>query len=148
MKQFKPFKHKKVVDLKDMQIYDYATHGDLSICKIEETDLPADFDSLEDVDFGVLAEGEAHAHAHQLFDNVADETSTPAFQILEGGQNKAVNYTLKKSPEGFMFLKVEGEPLLLKHQTHNPFRIHKGLYDIDFQVEKDHLEEQLRRVLD
>lgn len=146
MKVFKPFKHKQVIDLKGMEIYDYCTHGDLSIVKINESDLPKDFDSLSDVDFGVLAEGEAHAHAHQLFDNT--ESTREAFKVIEGGKNEGVKFTLKKSTDGNMFLKIENEPLLLKHQTHNPFRLYPGYYDIDFQVEEDHTSEMLRRVMD
>ena len=144
MKVFKPFKHKGVIDLKDMVINDHVTHGDLSIFKIRKSDLPDDFETLEDIDFGVLAEGEAHAHAHQLFYNVVER---PAFEVIEGAKSKA-KFTLKRVKDGHMYLKVENEPLLLKHQTHNPFRIYPGFYDVDFQVEEDHVSETLRRIAD
>lgn len=145
MKEFKPFKHKQVIDLEQMKLFDHVTHGDLSIYKIPEKMMPDDFDDLDDVDWGVLAEGEAHAHAHQLFDN---NTLTPAFTLIRNDKIEEVPFTLKKHKDGHMFLKIENEPLLLKHQTHNPFRLYPGYYDIDFQVEEDHISEQIRRVLD
>lgn len=147
MKEFKPFKHKQVIDLEQMNFYDVATHGDLSIVKIKKQDLPKNFDSLPCKELGVLAEGEAHAHAHQLFENSTQESSKPAFELLKGGEEKEVNYTLKDAGES-MFLVVENTPLLLKHQTHNPFRIHPGYYDVGFQQEQNHFENEIRRVID
>lgn len=146
MKVFKPFTNKYVHDLKHMKVGDHVLHGDLSIYKIES--LPSDFDSMKDMELGVLAEGEAHAHAHQLFDNAAPELSKPAFQVIEGGNSEGVKFALKAHPDGHMYLKVENEPLLLKHQTHENFRIYPGNYDVDFQVEEDYWSDELRRIAD
>lgn len=146
MKAFKPFTHKYIHDLEHMEIYDHVTHGDLCIYKIANSDMPKNFDSLPDKELGVLAEGEAHAHAHQLFEDA--DKPRPAFEVIEGGKNEGVKYTLKESEGGAMFLKIQGAPLLLKHQTHEVFRLYPGNYDVDFQQEVDHWSRELRRLAD
>lgn len=144
--QFKKLNFKRVIDLKDMGIYDHVTHGDLTIYKIKESDMPENFESLKEKDLGVLAVGEAHGHCHQLLENIETEDAKTAFELIQGEKSE-VKYSLREMPSGEMYLKVENEPLLLRHQTHDGFRLYPGFYDIDFQVEADHLGE-IRRVID
>lgn len=148
---FKPFEHSGVKDLANALSTrgDNVTHGDLLIVKCNQNDLPPNFDTMTDLALGVLAEGEATAHAHQLFNDSDNlETSRPAFELLEGGKGNDVKYTLRGEVGNEMFLHVEGAPLLLKHQEHVPFRLYPGYYHIGIQQETDPFEKVRRQVID
>ncbi len=150
--QYKQFKTNQVIDLAQMtQRGQAATHGDVIIIRCDDADMPDNFDSLPNVMGGVLAEGEHSGHAHQLFDeatNVAAYTM-PQLDVIEGGkETNAAKFSLKQTEDGSMFLKVENEPMLLRHQEHNPFRIYPGNYEIGIQQETDPFERQKRAVLD
>lgn len=149
-KTFKPFENKGVKDLVNVANRgDNVTHGDLLIVRCDKSDLPKDFNSLPDLELGVLAEGEHTMHAHQLFEDVpVVESAKPAFKLIEGGAMAGVKYTLKGEVGNEMFLVIENEPLLLKHQEHVPFRLYPGYYHIGIQQETDPFEKMRRQVVD
>ena len=149
-KVFKPFENKGVKDLADLtKRGQNVTHGDLLIVRCEQSDLPENFESLPELELGVLAEGEHTMHAHQLFQGDCDvEVARPAFEVIEGGASQDIKYTLRGEVGNEMFLKIEGEPLLLKHQEHVPFRLYPGYYHIGIQQETDPFEKMRRQVID
>lgn len=112
-------------------------------------DFPSNFKSLPSAPEGVLAEGEHTAHAHQLFYNHAP--MKPAWQpeVIEGGKEQQVGkFTLRQVSPQEMYLLIEGDSMLLKHQEHRPMRLPPGRYEIGIQQEYDPFEQLRRQVLD
>lgn len=145
----KPFPNKKIVDLKEILTKrgDHVTHGDLIIIKCDEKDHPKDFDKLKDCPDGVLALGEFTGHAHKLEYDFED--SGPKLKSMIGEKQKSLKERMvSKMVSPFeMYLKVF-EPVLLKHQEHNFFRIYPGNYEIGIQVERNPYDDQIRSLRD
>lgn len=150
---YKPFIKHQVKDLKNLTERGMnATHGDVIIIRCDESDLPADFNQWPLAKNLVLAEGEHSGHAHALF-NESDESDLyvppvkPSFQVLDGGKGKETAGKFEvREKNGEMYLRIEGEPMLLRHQEHTPFRLYPGTYEIGIQEET--WEELRRRIAD
>lgn len=153
----KPFKNVEVKDTKDVLVKrgDNVTHGDVIIIKADETDLPSNFNELEDAPRGFMALGEHTGHAHAIMedslesDTYAADVLSKLNSIVDGTKNQGVRtFALKVTKAGEMFLKIEGGSYLLKHQEHVPFRLHTGVYEIGIQQEVDMFSKKVRQVMD
>ena len=77
----------------------------------------------------VLAEGEMTGHYHAIED--IEETDAELVQIGER-----------------MLLNVMADSVTLKHQEHKPVTIEKGIWEFGQVVEKDWLNDMVRKVVD
>lgn len=109
-----------------------ALHGDVIIEKIRK--LPANFNELKDEPMGTLAYGEVTGHSHKLF------------RLDDNGLEVGGSFTLKMDND-VKFLLVN-EPIVVKHQEHNPMVIPPGKYKIGIQREYDPFLKIARRVAD
>ena len=108
-------------------------HGDVVVTSIEN--LPDDFDSMKIESNSALAYGEATGHVHKLF------------RMSDPDLPNKVSYDLRVDDKGDRWLKVI-EPVVLKHQEHEPRIIPCGLYKINIQREYDVFSNAIRRVVD
>lgn len=76
----------------------------------------------------VLAEGEATGHFHGI-DVEEDEA-----ELIKIGER--------------MLLNVKAKSVTLKHQEHKPLTIEKGVWEVGQVVEKDWLNDMVRKVVD
>lgn len=139
---YKPFIKNKIKDLAHLtERGQNVTHGDVIIVRCDESDVPADFDQWPVAKNLVLAEGEHSGHAHALFQDNDDSDiyvppAKPSFSVIEGGKGVEPTGTFVVRQKGEeMFLKIEGAPMLLRHQEHTPFRLYPGTYEIGIQEE-------------
>lgn len=108
-----------------------ALHGDVVIEKINN--LPENFESLPSDQEPVLAYGEVTGHSHRMF------------RMTEGSDLPGV--VLKTGTDGVKFLHVI-EPVVLRHQEHDPRIISPGFYKIGIQREYDPFTKLIRQVAD
>lgn len=144
MSVYKKFLKDKIIDLSCLtRRGNRAFHGDVVIIKCDESDFPENFKDLPVSKNMVLAEGEHSGHAHALFaeTDLNDYYQIPnprsRFKVIDGekGTTPGGQFDVRVNPKGAMFLKVENEPMILRHQEHKPFRIHPGYYEITRQTE-------------
>ena len=94
--------------------------------------------STKDVDVLIVAHGEAtgHTHAFRMSQQVPDVAIT-AF----GGTKTRVGDV----PE---FIKITGNPAIIKHEEHNALTIPTGHYKVSIVREWDHISRTTRNVID
>lgn len=144
MTKYKAFSKGKVTDLTHMTTRGMrAYHGDVIIVRCEETDIPGGWDALTPTPQQVLAEGEHSGHAHALFsENDVSNYFVPPTRVklgvIEGGKDtNTATFEVRVTANKEMFLRIENEPKLLRHQEHNPFRLPPGFFEIGVQKERD-----------
>jgi hypothetical protein len=76
----------------------------------------------------VLAEGEATGHYHGI------EVEESEAELIQLGEK--------------MLLNVKADSVTLKHQEHKPITIDKGVWEVGQVVEKDWLNNMVRKVVD
>jgi hypothetical protein len=79
----------------------------------------------------VLAEGEAHGHAHRFKENV-----------------ELYDYYDDELKEKCILLKVLEDNQPLKHEEHETIFFNKGIYRVNIVREFDPFEEEIRKVMD
>ena len=144
----KPFPKKRIKDTLESLAKrgDHVTHGDLIIIRCDEKDLPENFKSLPDCKDGVLALGEFTGHAHKL--EPVGVTDEPDLEVIEGEvQPLSERVVAKQASFDEMYLRVT-EPVLLKHQEHDWYRLHPGDYEIGIQVERNPYDKQIQYLRD
>jgi hypothetical protein len=95
--------------------------GDVLMYKVDE--LPK---NLKPAKSKVLAEGEVTGHCHKIDEN------TDVF-VDENGN---------------LFMEVKAETSTVKHDTHHPIEVPKGLYEVKIVQEHDPFEDAARKVRD
>jgi hypothetical protein len=76
----------------------------------------------------VLAEGEVTGHYHGI------ETDESEAELIQLGEK--------------MLLNVKAGSVTLKHQEHKPITINKGIWEVGQVIEKDWLNDMVRKVVD
>mgnify|MGYP001562053815 CR=1 FL=1 len=107
---------------------DKLQQGDCLLYKLDNIDI-AQATKLKRNNCGiVLAEGEATGHTHTID---VDEDEAELIQLGEK-----------------MLLNVKVDSVTLKHQEHKPITIDKGIWEFGQVVEKDWLNDMVRKVVD
>lgn len=102
--------------------------GDIVMYKIDSVDLSNAIKVKKDNRGIVLAEGEHSGHYHGI--EVEDDEA----ELIQIGER--------------MLLNVKADSVTLKHQEHNPLIIDKGVWEVGQVVEKDWLNDMVRKVVD